>query len=104
MKASHVILIAALIYTLGRWAHDKPAVTIQAVASAFFLFLVIGMLDQGETESVAKGFAWLILAVAVLSNDSPVTPVVKLIGNKISNKPITVGQGPPPKPQPAPVI
>lgn len=104
MKASHVILVAALIYTLGRWAHNKPAVTIQSVVSVFFLFLVIGMLDAGETESVARGFAWLILAVAVLGNDSPVTPVAKLIGKTVSNKPITVGQGPPPKPQPAPVI
>lgn len=90
MKASHLILIAALVFTLGRWAHNKPAVTIQSVVAVGFLFVVIGMLDAGETEPVAKGFAWIVLAVALLSNDSPVTPVAKLIGSKLSNKPLTV--------------
>lgn len=91
MKASHIILVAALVFTLGRWAHGKPAVTIQSVVSVAFLFVVIGMMDAGETEPVAKGFAWLILAVALLSNDSPVTPVAKLIGSKVSNQPLTPG-------------
>lgn len=95
MKASHVILIAALVFTLGRWAHNKPAVTIQSVVAVAFLFIVIGMLDAGETEPVAKGFAWIVLAVALLSNDSPVTPVVNLIGSKLSNQPITVAQSSP---------
>jgi hypothetical protein len=89
VKASHIILIAALVYTLGRWAHGKPAVTIQSVVSVFFLFIVIGMLDAGETEPVAKGFAWIVLAVALLANDSPVTPIAKLIGSTVSNKPIS---------------
>jgi hypothetical protein len=103
MKASHVILVAALVYTLGRWSHNKPAVTLQSVVSVFFLFIVIGMLDTGESEPVAKGFAWLILAVALLSNDSPVTPIAKLIGSKLSNKPLTVSTASQSKPLPAPV-
>lgn len=103
MKASHVILVAALVYTLGRWAHGKPAVTLQSVVSVFFLFIVIGMLDAGESEPVAKGFAWLILAVALLANDSPVTPIAKLIGSKLSNKPLTVSTAAHPAQQVAPV-
>ena len=65
--------------------------TIGSVASVIFLLVALGLLDHGATEDVAKGFAWIILAVALLSDDSPVGPVANLIGSKLSNKPIKPG-------------
>ena len=91
MRATTVVLIAAGIYVTGRWAHNKDAVTIGSVASVVFLLIVIGLLDHGATEDVAKGFAWIILAVAILSDNSPVGPVANLIGSTLSNKPIKPG-------------
>ena len=91
MRATTVVLIAAGIFTIGRWSHNKDAVTIGSVASVIFLLIVIGLLDHGSTESVAKGFAWIILAVALLSDSSPVGPVANLIGSTLSNKPLKPG-------------
>lgn len=91
MRATTIVLIAAGTFVLGRWAHNKPAVTIGSVASVFFLLIVIGMLDQGTTESIAKGFAWIIFAVAILSDNSPVLPVTKLVASQLSNKPLQPG-------------
>lgn len=91
MRATTIIMIAAALFVLGRWSHNQTAVTISSVASVVFLLIVIGMLDTGATESIAKGFAWIILAVAVLSNNSPVLPVTKLIANGLNNKPLTQG-------------
>lgn len=76
---------------IGKWAHNKPAVTLKTVAASVFLVLVIGFMDQGATEKIAKGLAWLILASAVLSNDSPVTPVANLISTQLSNAPFKPG-------------
>jgi hypothetical protein len=84
MRASVVFLIAAGVYVAGRWSHNKSAVTIQTVASVIFVLLVISMLDQGKTEEIAKGFAWLFLIVALLSNDSPLGPVLNLIRGSAS--------------------
>lgn len=91
MRASTVVLIAAGVFVIGRWSHNKPAVTLGSVASVFFLLIVIGMLDHGSTESIAKGFAWIILAVAVLSDNSPVLPVTKLVASTLNNKPLEPG-------------
>lgn len=91
MRATTVILVAAGVFVLGRWSHNKPAVTIGSVASVFFLLVVIGMLDQGTTESIAKGFAWIILAVAILSDNSPVLPVTKLVASTLNDKPLQPG-------------
>jgi len=90
VRASVVVLIATGIFVLGRWAHNKTAITISTVASAAFLVIVISALDNGRTEEIARGFAWLILAVAILSPDSPVTPVANLIAGKLSSKQRTV--------------
>lgn len=91
MRATTVVLVAAGIFVIGRWSHNQDAVTIGSVASIIFLLVVIGMMDQGQTEPVAKGFAWIILAVALLSPNSPVGPVASLIAGKLSNKPIQPG-------------
>lgn len=91
MRATTIVLIASGVFILGRWSHNQPAVTVGSVASVFFLLVVIGLLDHGASEPMAKGFAWIILAVALLSNNSPVLPVTKLIASNLSNKPLTPG-------------
>lgn len=93
MRATTVMGAAIGIFVVGKWAHDKPAVTLKTVASAVFLILVIGFMDQGKTAEIAKGLAWLILASAILSNDSPVTPVATLISTQLSNAPFMPGGG-----------
>lgn len=88
MRATTIVIIAAGVFVIGRWSHNQPALTIGSVASVIFLLIVIGILDQGSTEAVAKGFAWIILAVAILSDNSPVLPVAKLIAGTLNNKPV----------------
>ena len=94
MRASVVVMVAVGVFILGRWAHNKPAVTIGTVASAFILIITIGLLDNGSTEEIAKGFAWIILAVAVLSDNSPVTPLAKLAASKLAVTPGSQPQSP----------
>lgn len=94
MRASVVTASAIGIFVIGKWAHNKPAVTLKTVAASVFLILVIGFMDQGKTAEIARGFAWLILAAAILSDDSPVTPVAQLISTQLSNAPFTPGGKP----------
>lgn len=56
--------VAVILYVVHRWATNQPAVTLPIVLSGLFAIFVIAMLDQGRTEPVARGFAWLFLAVA----------------------------------------
>lgn len=58
------MLVAVLLYVVHRWATNKRAVDAKTVVEAAFAILVIALLDQGETEPVARGFAWLFLAAA----------------------------------------
>ncbi len=64
MRASTLMLVAVLLYLVHRWASNQKTVDAKTVVGALFAILVIAMLDQGETEPVAKGFAWLFLVVA----------------------------------------
>jgi hypothetical protein len=64
MRASTVMLVAVLLYVVHRWAANKKAVDPKTVVEAAFALLVIALLDQGETEPVARGFAWLFLLSA----------------------------------------
>ena len=64
MRASTIMLVAVLLYVVHRWATNKKAVDPKTAVLAAFAILVIALLDQGETEPVAKGFAWLFLFVA----------------------------------------
>lgn len=64
MRASSVMTIAVVLYVISRWAHNKPALNVQVVVSGAFVILVISMLDQGQTEPIAKGLAWLFLVGA----------------------------------------
>lgn len=79
MNASTVMIVAVLSAVIGRWAHNKPTASVTTVVEAAFAILVVAMLDQGRTEPIAKGFAWLFLAAVLLSNTSPLTGVAKVI-------------------------
>jgi hypothetical protein len=56
--------VAVLLYVVHRWATGKPAVDVKTLVEGVFAILVIAMLDQGRTEPIAKGFAWLFFVVA----------------------------------------
>lgn len=79
MNASTVMIVAILAAVVGRWAHDQPTASVKTVVEAAFAVLVIALLDQGPTEAVAKGFAWLFLMAVLLSNNSPLTGLAKVI-------------------------
>lgn len=76
MRASTVMLIAVLLFVVHRWAANQKAVDAKTVVEGVFAILVIAMLDQGQTEPVAKGFAWLFLVVAAYN----VIPVIAKAG------------------------
>lgn len=61
MRASTIMLVAVLLYVVHRWATNQKAVDPHIVVQAIFAILVIALLDQGDTEPVARGFAWLFL-------------------------------------------
>lgn len=58
------MFLAVLLYIVHRWATNQPAVTLPIVLSGLFVIFVIALLDQGRTEKIAKGFAWLFFLVA----------------------------------------
>lgn len=64
MRASTIMLVAVLLYLVHRWASNAKTVDPKTVVEAAFAILVIALLDQGDTEPVARGFAWLFLAAA----------------------------------------
>ena len=84
MRASFLILIAIGLLIIGKWAHGKKAVTVSGVAAAVFVWLVIAFLDGGKTQQAALYLAWIILAVAILNPDSPVTAIAGLINRSAS--------------------
>lgn len=64
MRASVIMAVAVAMYVLARWERNEPAVTLDGVLGGLFVIVVISLLDQGPTESIAKGFAWLFFLVA----------------------------------------
>lgn len=89
MRASTIMLVAVLLYMVHRWATNKTAVDAKTVVEAAFAILVIALLDQGETEQVAKGFAWLFLVAAAYT-------AIPVIGKAASSQP---KKQPPPPPK-----
>lgn len=79
MRASSIMLFAVATAAVGNWAHGKSP-TPKAVIEAVFAILVVGFLDQGQTEPVAKGFAWIFLAAVLLGNNSPLQAIAKVTG------------------------
>jgi hypothetical protein len=74
VNATKVMGIAIAAGVIGRWANNKkalpPATGVLQIIGALVL---VSLLDQGKTEPVAKGFAWLFAVAVVLSPDSPLT-------------------------------
>ena len=64
MRASVVMALSVGMYVLARWEKNEPAVTLDGILGGVFAILVIALLDQGKTEQIAKGFAWLFFAAA----------------------------------------
>jgi hypothetical protein len=86
MNATTVMIVAILAAVIGRWAHDQPTASVKSVVESAFAILVIALLDSGRTEAVAKGFAWLFLAAVLLSNNSPVTGIAKIVNAQKAGK------------------
>ena len=91
MRAGYVAALALALLVIGRWAHDKPAFDVGTVAGGIFVIVVIAVLDQGSTEQIAKGLAWILLAVVILSPDSPLTGIARAINTKATGQ-LTPGQ------------
>lgn len=64
MRASTVMALGMILYVIHRWAANKTAVDAKTVVEGVFAIAVVAMLDQGRTEGIAKGFAWLFFVVA----------------------------------------
>jgi hypothetical protein len=77
MRATTVMLLAIGALVLGHWANNEPTVNARMVIELTFAVLVIAALDQGQTEPVAKGFAWLFLAAVLLGSKSVLTALGK---------------------------
>lgn len=57
--------LAVLLYIVHRWATNQPAVNLPVVLSGAFVIFVIGLGDSfRQTQSIARGFAWLFFIVA----------------------------------------
>ena len=64
---------------IGRWAHNEKAIPDpKGLVQILFALVLIAVLDRGQTEPIAKGFAWLFLAAVLLSNNSPLTGIAKV--------------------------
>jgi len=61
MRATSLMMLAVALFILHRWATNQTAVSVHIAVAGIFAILVIAFLDQGATEPVAKGFAWLFL-------------------------------------------
>lgn len=78
MSATTIMSIALVSGLVGRWAHNKPTVpSAIGIVEIAFAVVVIAAMDQGQTQQVARGFAWLFLAGILLSNNSPLTGIAK---------------------------
>lgn len=75
-----VFAIAWGALILGHWASNKPTISVKQVIEMAFALIVIALLDQGETEPVAKGLAWLFLAAVLLRSDSVLTALASRTG------------------------
>lgn len=80
MSATVVFAIAWGALLLGHWANNKPTTSTKQVLEMAFALVVIALLDQGETEPVAKGLAWLFLAAVLLRSDSILTALATRTG------------------------
>lgn len=78
MTATTVMAVAIVGGVVGRWAHNRPTIpSAGGLVQIAFAVVVVAALDQGRTQSIARGFAWLFLAGVLLSKNSPLTGIAK---------------------------
>lgn len=82
MRASYVMAAAVGLYVIARWEKNESAVTLDGVVAGVFAIIVIAMLDQGKTEEIARGFAWLFFAAAAYNALPALDNVVKSASKK----------------------
>jgi hypothetical protein len=70
MRATTIMLLAIGLLILTHWANNEKTVNPKTVIELAFALIVIAMLDQGRTEPIAQGFAWLFFAAVALSSKS----------------------------------
>lgn len=88
MRASHVMAIAVVLFVLSRWAKGETAVDVKIVVSGVFAIVVIGLLDQGRTESIARGFAWLFLIGAAYQVIPPIARSAGVLKKQDTTPPV----------------
>lgn len=77
MRATTIMLLGTGILILTHWANNEPTINSKMVIELAFALIVIAMLDQGRTEPIATGFAWLFFAAVLLSSKSLLTALGK---------------------------
>lgn len=83
MGATTVMAIAIVGGLVGRWSHNQKAIpSAGGLVQITFAVIVIAALDAGNTQDIARGFAWLFLAGVLLSNNSPLTGIAKSVNAK----------------------
>lgn len=96
MRASYVMILAVLLFILHRWATNQPAVTLPILLSGLFAIVVIGLLDNGRSAPVARGFAWLFLVVAAYKAIPAFTGALKSAQDAAGAPGINIATGLPP--------
>jgi hypothetical protein len=74
--ATVIFFLALLSGVVGRWAHGKSLPSGKGILQIVFALVVITVMDRGQTRPIARGFAYLFLAVILLGPDSPITAFV----------------------------
>lgn len=87
MSGTTIMAIGIVAGLVGRWSHNQKAIPSAAgIVEIIFAVVVIAALDQGSTAQISKGFAWLFLAAVLLSNNSPLTGIAKVVNAEKSKK------------------
>lgn len=86
MSATTIMMLAFGLLVVTHWANNKPAVSVKVVIEMAFAILFIALLDQGKTEPIATGFAWLFLVAVLLRGDSILTALSKAENAKTTKK------------------
>jgi hypothetical protein len=82
------MLLAIGAGLVGRWSHNQKTIpSAGGVVEVVFALVLIAALDNGRTEDVARGFAWLFLAGVLLSNNSPLTGLANATKSTASTAP-----------------
>lgn len=70
MRASTIMILAALFVLLGRWAKGQTFEA-KVIIGGLFAALIISMIDSANPK-LARGFAWLFFVSAVLTYLDPI--------------------------------